>query len=143
MALKSVVVDAFFERLIAALRAFQSQRGDLSFVLLSSSHLHRSQWDLTLAADWIDRMSPLKAGAEVTQFLKRELPGSDKNLGRIKIRSTSDLLVRAITSDLDIPQLGTAYRVTGLDLDMFSMDEAVCLLSRPALQSVLPERVSA
>lgn len=142
MALKSVVTDSFFDNLIVAFRAFQAQKGSLTCILLTSSPLSRATWDVTISAEWIDRMSPLKAAAEITQFLKQELVDDDMKLGLVRVRSTSDLLVQAVTADFDIPQLGTAYRVIDPDLDLFSIDEAVCLLSRP-VRSLAPERVSA
>ena len=132
MALKSVVTEVFFEEVMQALKFLEEQNGVLAFALLSSAASDPARWSLTLAAPWIDAMSPLRAAAKVRGYLDHAVEERSK-IGAVLIRSTLDPIVRSFLSTLDIPSLGTAYSITGLELDYFNMAEAVCLLARPTV----------
>ncbi len=130
MALKSVVVDTFFDDVTEVLRRYEASHGRLNLALLTPSRFHRLHWDLVIAAQWTDRMSPLQAIGELHQFMRAEL-ANESRLDGATVRSTTDWLVREVLSCVDIPSLGTAYHVIGLELGDRSSDEVVCLVARP------------
>ena len=143
MALKTVVVDAFFDKVIHAIDAYQQTHGELALAMLNSRAGQDPKWDLTLAAPWIDEQSIRKTGADAAAFFHTQLGSAARELRYVRLRWMNDPMIGTILPALDVPTLGTPYEVRAMELDVFHLDEVVVLLANIAVASQSLQRLSA
>lgn len=131
MAYTAVVTTAFTEKMIAALKQLEKERGPLALAVMTPFELLGEQrWSLYLAAEWLDRMDLRDAIKLMGAFFKQRL-GNDASLfQQAFILRATDSRVFTFERKLAVSELGTAYRVIGLDLDDFVNDDAILFLSR-------------
>lgn len=130
MALKSVVVDPLFDRVIGALQKYEAERGELSFAMLTPSFPNIRAWDLTVAAPWMDAVSLFQSMEDVSHFVRDRIGPMTERFGGTRVRNTDDFLVRFFLQAVDIPELGTPYQVRSPELESYNLDEVVCLVAR-------------
>lgn len=132
MALKSVVVDSFFEKVTAFLKGWE-ELGPLTLAMLDRAYTSGgSAWNLTIAAPWLDGLNLYDATRVVDDKAKQFLGSMSGRYSGTHVQRTNDYLVRTLVPIFDIPQLGTAYRVDALELSSFDFDEVVVLVANPA-----------
>ena len=112
--------------------------------MLSSRIGQQPEWDLTIAAPWIDRLPRRQAGADAANFFLQTLSASTYGkLRYIRLRSMGDPLVQAFLTSLDIPAIDAPYEVNAVGMEDYHLDEIVVLLARDPQGNHLLHKLSA
>jgi hypothetical protein len=136
MAYKSVVTSAFFDQIAGFLRELEQESGPIALAMVTPDGSSAESWNLYLSAAWLDKIGLRQATKDITARARHLLGPLAQQYNGTWITRTNEMLVQTLTSTFDIPNPGTAYKVGGLELSLFDIDEAVVFIANSAACAV-------
>ena len=131
MAYTVVVTNSFSEAMISALKTLEREKGQITLAVMTPfSLVGQTDWSLYLAADWLDQMNLREGTRAMYAFFKGQLGPLAVRLQQVYVVRSGDFEVGLFAAEFDVPELGTAYRVIGLEADRFDENNAVLFVAR-------------
>ena len=145
MAYTTVVVNSFVHKMTEVLEQLERERGEITLAVMTPFDIGTGErWSLYLSAPWLDKMGLREGTQAMREYFRSRLGSFADRFQQTFIVRTSDSEVSVFSSKFDVPELGTAYRVIGLDLDRFYENDAILFVARPASASDRqPQTISA
>jgi hypothetical protein len=136
MAYTSVVTSSFFEKMIGFLRELEKEHGPIALAMVTPLSISNSEsWNLYISAAWLDKIGLRQATKDITARSRQYLGPLAKQYNGTWVVRTNEMLVQTLTTMLDIPKAGTAYKVDGLELSLFDIDEAVVFIANSSARA--------
>jgi hypothetical protein len=115
MAVKSVVTNRFFQRVLPVLERIDksTETGPLTLAMLVPSSVNQNFRSLVLSSPGLDELGLSRATTIVLERLRSELGNDAHKIDTVSILKTNNSAVRMISEAYDIDELGTPYEMDG------------------------------